>query len=74
VEHGPLVRDLSLALDPQGNLQVDSSRMTSTPGVFAAGDATQGASLVVTAIDEGRQAAEGIDRYLSAPFHSKGVT
>ena len=64
VEHGPLVRDLSLALDAQGNLQVDASRMTSTPGVFAAGDAMLGASLVVRAIDEGRQAAEGIDRYL----------
>jgi NAD(P)H-dependent glutamate synthase small subunit len=65
VEHGPLVRDLSLALDPRGNLQVDGSRMTSTPGVFAAGDAMLGASLVVRAIDDGRQAAEGIDRYLS---------
>jgi NADPH-dependent glutamate synthase beta subunit-like oxidoreductase len=65
VEHGPLVRDLSLALDPRGNLQVDGGRMTSTPGVFAAGDAMLGASLVVRAIDDGRQAAEGIDRYLS---------
>ena len=64
VEHGPLVRDLSLVLDARGNLQVDGSRMTSTPGVFAAGDTTLGASLVVRAIDEGRQAAEGIDRYL----------
>jgi NAD(P)H-dependent glutamate synthase small subunit len=65
VEHGPLVQDLSLALDPRGNLQVDGGRMTSTPGVFAAGDAMLGASLVVRAIDDGRQAAEGIDRYLS---------
>jgi NADPH-dependent glutamate synthase beta subunit-like oxidoreductase len=65
VEHGPLVRDLSLAVDQRGNLQVDQSRMTSTPGVFAAGDSMLGASLIVRAIDDGRQAAEGIDRYLS---------
>ena len=65
VEHGPLVRDLSLAVDQRGNLQVDQGRMTSTPGVFAAGDSMLGASLIVRAIDDGRQAAEGIDLYLS---------
>ncbi|HSL91324.1 MAG TPA: glutamate synthase subunit beta [Candidatus Limnocylindrales bacterium] len=65
VEHGPLVRDLSLALDARGNLLVDARRMTSTPGVFAAGDSMLGASLVVRAIDVGREAAEGIDGYLS---------
>ena len=64
VKHGPLVRDLSLALDPRGNLLVDETLMTSTPGVFSAGDAKLGASLVVRAIDDGRQAAEGIDRFL----------
>ncbi|MBI5420683.1 MAG: glutamate synthase subunit beta [Deltaproteobacteria bacterium] len=65
VEHGPLVRDLGLALDGRGNLTVDGDRMASTPGVFAAGDSMLGATLVVRAIDAGRQAAEGIDRYLS---------
>jgi NADPH-dependent glutamate synthase beta subunit-like oxidoreductase len=44
---------------------VDDRRMTSTPGVFAAGDSMLGASLVVRAIDVGREAAEGIDGYLS---------
>ena len=34
------------------------------PGIFAAGDSTRGASLVVWAIAEGRQAAYGIDKYL----------
>ena len=38
--------------------------MTTVPGVFAAGDAAQGASLVVRAIAQGRAAAEGVDRYL----------
>jgi NADPH-dependent glutamate synthase beta subunit-like oxidoreductase len=66
VEHGPLVRDLDLALDARGNLVVDSQLMTSVPGVFAAGDSMVGASLVVRAIDYGRIAAEGADRYLAS--------
>jgi glutamate synthase (NADPH/NADH) small chain len=38
--------------------------MTSVPGVFTAGDMTRGQSLVVWAINEGRTAAEGVDRFL----------
>jgi glutamate synthase (NADPH/NADH) small chain len=38
--------------------------MSSAPGVFAAGDARRGKSLVVWAIAEGRNAAAGIDKYL----------
>lgn len=64
LEHGPLVRDLDLKLDARGNLLVDEAFMTSRPGVFAAGDAETGASLVVRAIYRGRQAAEAVDRYL----------
>jgi glutamate synthase (NADPH/NADH) small chain len=40
------------------------SRMSSLPGVFAAGDVVRGASLVVWAIRDGRDAADAIDRYL----------
>ena len=40
--------------------------MTSEPGVFAAGDTVRGASLVVHAINEGRQVAAAIDKYLVA--------
>ena len=65
VEHGPLVQDLGLTLDPRGNITVDQNYMTSAAGVFAAGDAMAGASLVVRAIDHGRLAAEGIDRHLA---------
>ena len=36
------------------------------PGVFASGDATRGASLIVWAIAEGRRAAAACDRYLAA--------
>ena len=38
--------------------------MTSVPGVFAAGDARRGQSLVVWAINEGRGAARECDRWL----------
>jgi len=64
IEHGPLVRELGLSIDDRGNVAVDPDRMTSVPGVFAAGDAVLGASLVVRAIDSGRLAAAGVDRYL----------
>ncbi len=64
VEHNKLVEDLALALDDKGNIKTDAAFMTSIPGVFAAGDAIKGASLVVHAINLGRQAAEAIDRYL----------
>jgi len=65
VEHGPLVRDLGVSTDPRGNLLVNGNLQTSVPGVFGAGDAVAGASLVVRAIDLGRRAAQGVDRYLS---------
>lgn len=45
-------------------LWTDSQWMTSTKGVFAAGDARRGASLIVWAIAEGRKMAESIDRYI----------
>jgi len=64
VEHGPLVNEYGLERDARGNLVVDSDLMTSTPGVFAAGDSMVGASLVVRAIDFGRLAADGVHRYL----------
>ena len=38
--------------------------MTSVPGVFAGGDASRGASLVVHAVRDGRKAALGIHRHL----------
>jgi glutamate synthase (NADPH/NADH) small chain len=65
VEHGPLVNDFALDRDARGNLVVDSQLMTSVPGVFAAGDSMVGASLVVRAIDYGRIAADGVNRYLA---------
>jgi len=63
--HTGLVADLGLALDGRGNIAIDGNRMTSVDGVFSAGDSSRGASLVVHAIQDGRMAAEGIDRYLA---------
>jgi NADPH-dependent glutamate synthase beta subunit-like oxidoreductase len=64
VEHGPLVADLGLSLDPRGNIEVDPNSMSSVPGVFATGDAMRGASLVVTAMHDGRAMADGVDAFL----------
>jgi len=61
---GDIVAELGLALDPRGALSTDLEKMTSRPGVFAAGDAARGQSLIVTAIAEGRQVAACVDRYL----------
>ena len=63
-EHPGLLTDLGVDLDARGNVKLDQSRMTSVPGVFAAGDAARGQSLVVWAIAEGREAAHHIDKYL----------
>ncbi|MCE2465293.1 MAG: glutamate synthase subunit beta, partial [Dehalococcoidia bacterium] len=63
-EHGGLLTDLALEQDARGNVKVDAQRMTSKPGVFAAGDMSRGQSLVVWAIAEGREAAHHMDAYL----------
>jgi glutamate synthase (NADPH/NADH) small chain len=55
----------ALQVTRRGTLRVDPrSFMTTLPGVFAAGDIVRGASLVVWAIRDGREAAERIDRWL----------
>lgn len=59
-----LVEQLGLDLDGRGNIKSDNNYMSSVPGVFTAGDARRGQSLVVWAISEGRKAARAIDVYL----------
>ena len=59
-----------LAISEWGTLKINEpSQMTNVPGVFAAGDIVRGASLVVWAILDGREAAEGIDRYIQSQIH-----
>ncbi|HTD44571.1 MAG TPA: glutamate synthase subunit beta [Bryobacteraceae bacterium] len=62
-----IVEQLDVKLDPRTNIAAsDHDYQTSVPGVFAAGDARRGQSLVVWAIAEGRRAAESVNRYLSS--------
>jgi glutamate synthase (NADPH/NADH) small chain len=59
-----LVEQLGVDLDARGNVARDARFMTSVPGVFVAGDAGRGQSLIVWAIAEGRAAANGVDAWL----------
>ncbi len=60
-----VVEQLGVELDERGNVKRDKAYMSSVPGVFVAGDAGRGQSLIVWAIAEGRSAAAGVDAYLS---------
>jgi len=57
--------DLGVRRAADGTFATDDRLMTDVDGVFAAGDARMGASLVVWAIGEGRDAARHVDRYLT---------
>ncbi len=60
-----LVEQLGVKLDARGNILANEQDcQTSVPGVFAAGDARRGQSLVVWAIAEGRKAAASVNQYL----------
>ena len=63
-EKNGMLDDFGVELDGRGNVSTNTDRMTSVPGVFAAGDMHRGQSLVVWALAEGRQAAHGVDKYL----------
>ena len=63
---GPgVVEQLGVELDERSNVKRDRDYMSSVPGVFVAGDAGRGQSLIVWAIAEGRAAAAGVDQYLT---------
>lgn len=60
-----VIKALSLKQTNRSNIDADEeSYQTNVEGIFAAGDARRGQSLVVWAIKEGRSAAEACDRYL----------
>jgi glutamate synthase (NADPH/NADH) small chain len=60
-----LLDQLGVEKDPRGNVASVKPYTTSVDGVFAAGDARRGQSLIVWAINEGRQCARMVDRYLA---------
>ncbi len=64
----PWFADFGIDLEQDGRITTSVNQQyafqTSNPKVFAGGDMVRGSDLVVTAIDEGRKAAEGILDYL----------
>ncbi|MDX3283839.1 FAD-dependent oxidoreductase, partial [Streptomyces scabiei] len=60
-----LVEQLGLTLDPRGTITRGPDFATTVPGVYVAGDAARGQSLVVWAIAEGRAVAAAVDRRLT---------
>jgi glutamate synthase (NADPH/NADH) small chain len=64
-ERDGLLEQLGVELDQRGNVVRDADYQSSVPGVFVAGDAGRGQSLIVWAISEGRAAAAGVDRHLT---------
>jgi glutamate synthase (NADPH/NADH) small chain len=60
-----LVEQLEVDLDDRGNVVRDGQYRSTVPGVFVAGDAGRGQSLIVWAIAEGRACAASVDTYLT---------
>ncbi|MDQ8204084.1 glutamate synthase subunit beta [Pelagicoccus sp. SDUM812003] len=61
----PVIEQLGVETDPRSNVKAEYGKYaTSVDGVFAAGDARRGQSLIVWAINEGRGAARAVDKYL----------
>ena len=67
-----LVQQFGLELDERGNVARDADFATNVAGVFVAGDAGRGQSLIVWAIAEGRSAARGVDRFLTGASELPG--
>lgn len=76
-EKSPLFEQLGLDVDSRGNLVRAPDYTTSVEGVFVAGDAGRGQSLIVWAIAEGRAAAASVDAFLmgttNLPFPIKST-
>ncbi|KQV25018.1 glutamate synthase subunit beta [Yonghaparkia sp. Root332] len=64
VERATLDEQLALPIDDRGTVARAADYTTSESGVFVAGDAGRGASLIVWAIAEGRAVAAEVDRFL----------
>ena len=63
-EKSELLTQLEAELDERGNIKRDGEFSTNVEGVFVAGDAGRGQSLIVWAIAEGRSCASAVDSYL----------
>ncbi len=63
-EKSELLKQLEVTFDDRGNIARDAKYQSSVEGVFVAGDAGRGQSLIVWAIAEGRSAAAAVDEFL----------
>ena len=63
-EKGDLISQLEVAIDERGNIARGGDYQSNIPGIFVAGDAGRGQSLIVWAIAEGRSVAASVDEYL----------
>jgi glutamate synthase (NADPH/NADH) small chain len=73
VRRAGLLEDLGVTIGPRGAVSTDAQYRTNVERVFAAGDMRRGASLIVWAIREGRDAAAAIDRHLRQTGVSGGT-
>jgi glutamate synthase (NADPH/NADH) small chain len=60
-----LIKELSLPVNERKNIMTDKNGYTLNENIFACGDATSGASLVVSAMASGRKVAKTIDKFLN---------
>jgi glutamate synthase (NADPH/NADH) small chain len=63
-EKSAIIEQLEVGHDERGNISRDENFQSTEEGIFVAGDAGRGQSLIVWAIAEGRAAAAAVDRYL----------
>jgi thioredoxin reductase len=68
----PIAAELGVEVDEDAVVQVDDEFETSVPGVYAAGDLTPGARLVIRAAYEGTRAAIGIQKSFVVPERMHG--
>jgi glutamate synthase (NADPH) small chain len=71
-EKDGMLAKLGVELDQRGNVKTDETYMTNVKGVFAGGDMRRGQSLVVWAINEGRQVAKNVDCFLMGDTALRG--
>jgi glutamate synthase (NADPH/NADH) small chain len=64
-EKSAIIEQLEVGHDERGNIRRDEDFQSTEEGIFVAGDAGRGQSLIVWAIAEGRSAAAAVDSYLS---------
>lgn len=63
-EKSALIEQLEVELDERGNIKRDEKFQSTQEGIYVAGDAGRGQSLIVWAIAEGRSVASAVDKYL----------